>query len=98
MPAAFSWFLATRYLVTRRVNALGVGGVAVAVWALIVVIAVFSGFIGEIRDSIRTSSPELLLTNLAPDRDHSYEALREVIEADQDVLATAPRLSHYGIY
>ncbi len=98
MPAAFSWFLAARYLVTRRVNALGVGGVAVAVWALIVVIAVFSGFIGEIRDSIRTSSPELLLTNLAPDRDHSYEKLREIIEADQDVQATAPRLNHYGIY
>ena len=98
MPAAFSWFLAARYLVTRRVNALGVGGVAVAVWALIVVIAVFSGFIGEIRDSIRTSSPELMLTNLDPDRHHSYQELREIIEADRDVVATAPRLTHYGIY
>ena len=98
MPAAFSWFLAFRYLVTRWVNMLGIGGVALAVWALIVVIAVFSGFIGEIREHIRISSPELLLTNLDPDRDHSYDRLRAVIEADDDVEATAPRLDHYGIY
>ena len=83
---------------TRWVNLLGIGGVALAVWALIVVIAVFSGFIGEIREHIRVSSPELLLTNLDPDRDHSYDDLRAVIEADDDVAATAPRLTHYGIY
>ena len=41
MIPAYSGFLALRYLRTRWVNILGTLGVAVAVWALIVVIAVF---------------------------------------------------------
>ena len=95
MPDSYSWFLAFRYLVTRWVNILGVLGVALAVWALIVVIAVFSGFIDEIRSHIRGASADLALTGIAAPA--SYEALAEIIEADPDVIATAPRLQHYGV-
>lgn len=94
-PPAHSWFLALRYLTTRWVSLLCVAGVAVAVWALIVVIAVFSGFIGEIRGHVRAATADLVLT--AVRRDSSYAALRAVLEADPDVVATAPRLRHYGI-
>lgn len=95
MPPVYAWFLALRYLAARRVNLVGMLGVAVAVWALIVVISVFSGFLGEITDNVRASSAELLLTGVR--ERSSYEAVREVLERDPDVASTAPRLRHYAI-
>ncbi|HLU39107.1 MAG TPA: hypothetical protein VK081_06955, partial [Planctomycetota bacterium] len=101
MPV-YSWLLAWRYLVTRRVTLLGVIGVAVAVWAMIVVIAVFSGFIGEIRGAARLASPDLLLTGVRADCD--FAAVAPVLRADPDVVAIAPRVQHevilaaYGLH
>ncbi len=95
MAPAYSWFLALRYLFARRVNVLGIAGVAIAVWALIVVIAVFSGFIAEIRGHIRGATADLVLSGV--DERCSYEAVRGVLERDPDVVATAPRLQHYAI-
>ncbi|MGA0059580.1 MAG: ABC transporter permease [Planctomycetota bacterium] len=96
MIPAYSGFLALRYLRTRWVNILGTLGVAVAVWALIVVIAVFSGFISEIRQSIRIATPDLLATGF--DAEASFEELDALIRADEDVVGTAPRLRHHGMY
>ncbi|GAB4156791.1 MAG: hypothetical protein Fur0037_25000 [Planctomycetota bacterium] len=96
MPRAFAWFLALRYLASRPVTWIGVVGTAIAVWALIVVIAVFSGFIGAIRDDVRHSAPDLLLTDLPLQQ--SYSVLRTRLVEDQDVLAVAPRLRHYGTF
>ena len=95
MAPAYSWFLALRYLLARWVNVLGMAGVAVAVWALIVVIAVFSGFIHEIRGHIRGATADLVLTGV--DHETSYEDVREILENDPDVLSTAPRLQHFAI-
>lgn len=92
MAPAFSWFLAWRYLVTRYVNLLGMIGVAVAVWALIVVIAVFSGFIGDIRAGARLASPDLLLDDVAEGCD--FAALAPLLTQDPDVAAIAPRVQH----
>lgn len=95
MTKAFAWFLAVRYLLSRWVNVLGTVGIAVAVWALIVVIAVFSGFIAEIRDHIRGATADLVLTDLAEGA--SFSAIRPVLEGDDEVAATAPRLLHYAL-
>lgn len=95
MPPAYAWFLAWRYLWSRRITLLGTIGVALAVWALIVVIAVFSGFIGEIRAGARRASPDLLLTDVKPDCD--FAAVRPILLADQDVLEVAPRVQHDAI-
>lgn len=96
MVASYSWFLALRYLLSRWINLIGMVGVAVAVWALIVVISVFSGFIGEIRAGIREATPTLLLAGLADGT--SFEAVDALLHADDDVVATAPRLRHYATY
>jgi lipoprotein-releasing system permease protein len=96
LTPAFSAFLALRYLVSRWVNLLGVVGVAVAVWALIVVIAVFSGFIGEIREHMRSASPSLLVGGLP--RDTSFSVLEPLLAADPDVVALAPRVRHYAMF
>ena len=93
---AFAWFLACRYLLTRGINAVALFGVAVAVWALIVVIAVFSGMIAQIHEHVRSASAELLLQDL--DQPCSYAQVRRVLEADPEVESTAPRLSQVGIY
>jgi lipoprotein-releasing system permease protein len=95
LAPAFSWFLAWRYLVSRRINLLGMFGVAVAVWALIVVIAVFSGFIGEIRAGARLASPDLLLDDVRAGCD--FATLAKVLEKDPDVAAIAPRVKHHVI-
>lgn len=95
MTAAFSPFLAWRYLWKRRINWLSIGGVMFAVWAMLVVDSVFTGFVSGIRSDVRTASPDLLVTDLPHDVD--YESLRTGIEANDGVLASAPRLRHYGL-
>lgn len=93
---AFSWLLAFRYLLSRWVNVLGMTGVAVAVWALIVVRAIFSGFLADIESDVRRNSSDLLVTSLPYDT--SYQRIAEVLRGDGDVLALAPRLRHYGVF
>ena len=66
-------------------------GIGLAVWAMIVVIAVFSGFIGETEEGVHDASPDLLLTGLPLDAD--YKLLAPLIATDPDVVATAPRLA-----
>lgn len=95
MPA-FSPFLALRYFFKRRINLLGVFGVSFAVWAMIVVNSVFTGFVAEIRSDVRNSAPDMLVTDLP--HDTSYETLRALIGADPGVLHTAPRLRHHGMF
>jgi lipoprotein-releasing system permease protein len=92
---AFSPFVAWRYLLTRRINLLAVGGVTFAVWAILLVDSVFTGFVSQIRSDVRNSACDLMVTELPADT--SYEALRAAIEQDGDVVATAPRLRHHGM-
>ncbi|NJS42045.1 hypothetical protein HC766_07325, partial [Candidatus Gracilibacteria bacterium] len=56
-----------RYLLTRRINWLATLGVTFAVWAMILVDSVFTGFVGEIRDDVARGSPAVMLTDLPLD-------------------------------
>lgn len=95
MIAAFGPFLALRYLLTRRINLLCIGGVMFAVWAMLLVDSVFTGFVSQIRTDVRNSTTDLMLTDLP--HDSVYEPLRAALERDDDVVATAPRLRHDGL-
>lgn len=97
MIAAFSPFLALRYLLTRRINLLGVLGVMFAVWAMLIVDAVFSGFVSQIHRDVRNSACDLMVTDLP--HDTAYAPLRFAIAAagGDDVIAQAPRLRHFGL-
>ena len=88
-------FLALRYLLTRPINLLGVGGVTIGVWALIVVVSIFSGFLRVVGEHVRSASADISVLFL-PD-DANYAQLREEIEADPNVAATAPRIVHFGL-
>jgi lipoprotein-releasing system permease protein len=93
--AAFTPFLSLRYLLTRRINLLGIGGVMFAVWAMIVVDSVFTGFVSEIRRDVRNSTTDLLVSDLPHDTE--YAALAAVLAQEPEVVATAPRLRHHGM-
>jgi len=92
---AFTWVLALRYLRARWINVLAMLGVTFAVFAVITVRGVFSGFIDDIRAEVRRTAPDLLLTGLP--RDSSFAALQQAL-VDDDVVALAPRLRHYGVF
>lgn len=97
MIAAFSPFLALRYLLTRRINLLSVLGVMFAVWAILLVDSVFAGFVSTIRTDVQNSAPELLVTDLP--HDTGYAKLRDALQAERELCAaTAPRLRHHGMY
>ena len=95
MIAAFSPFLALRYLWRRPIMLLGILGVTFAVWALLVVDGVFTGFVTGIRTDVRRSTADVLVTDLP--HDTGYGPLRDVIEVDPAVRLTAPRLRHHGL-
>jgi lipoprotein-releasing system permease protein len=87
----YRWFLAQRYLLSRPINLLGTAGVVVSVWALIVVVSIFSGFLVEVRNHVRAASSDL--TVLGCERLEQVEwALR-----DENVAAYAPRVVSYGL-
>ena len=88
MTPAFSPFLALRYLVTRRINALCVLGVAFAVWAMLIVDGVFTGFVTNIHTDVKRSSPALLLTDLP--HNTSYAQLREQLEEESNLESEQP--------
>jgi ABC-type lipoprotein release transport system permease subunit len=96
VTAAFSTFLALRYLRSRWINVLGTIGVMLGVWALIVVIAVFSGFVADIRGQIRGATPDLLCSGLR--QGTSFAAVNSLLADDPDIVASAPRLRHSGMY
>jgi len=95
VPESYTWFLALRYLVTRAIHFVALLGTALAVWALIVVISVFSGMVKEIHDHVRASSAEILIQDIDPPV--SYEEIKKLVEADPSVASTAPRLSLVGV-
>lgn len=92
---AYCHFLALRFLLKRPINLLGMLGVAVGVWALILVVSIFSGFIREVRSHIRSATADISVLRLPWPCE--YGALRRTILADPNVAACAPRLVWYGL-
>jgi lipoprotein-releasing system permease protein len=90
-------FISWRYLVARRkeafislISVISVAGIAIGVMALIVVIAVMSGFDNDLRDKIvgnyahiTVASPEGISTS-------RYEGLRKLIVANPRVKSVSP--------
>lgn len=91
----YRYFLAIRWLLSRKINALGVVGIALGVWAPIVVVAIFQGYLVEVEKHVIGGSSDLTVTRIAETR--SYADLRKVVEADPNVESCAPRIVWYGM-
>ncbi len=91
----YRYFLAIRYVLSRRVNLLGMIGVSLGVWALIVVVAIFSGYLTEVKKRLIGATSDIGAT-LIPE-DTAYVDLAVEIEADPNVAACSPRIVWYGV-
>src|SRR5688500_18935936 len=101
----YKYYLGLKYLVSRKINLLGIIGVMVGVWALVLVISIFSGFIREVRSHIRGAASDIAYvanwgaewSTVPGAGPPSYEEIEKVILADPNVAACAPRLVSYGL-
>jgi lipoprotein-releasing system permease protein len=91
----YKYFLACKYLLSRWINLLCVFGVSVAVWALVLFGAVFSGFVRDARNLTRGPTPDLSVMVAQPSL--SFWEVDALISEDPDVAATAPRLAWFGM-
>jgi lipoprotein-releasing system permease protein len=88
-------FLAIRYLLTRPINLLGMAGITISVWALVVVVSLFSGFLAVVEEHVHAASSDLVVSDLPAWAD--WPRLRAALADDPQVRGAAPRLLHYGL-
>ena len=88
-------FLAIRYLLTRPINLLGMGGIMISVWALVVVVSLFSGFLSVIEDHVQSASSDVIVSDV-PEWTR-WPDLQAALADDPNVHAAAPRVLHYGM-
>ncbi len=93
---AFEWFIGTRYLRAKRkqtfisiITVISVGGVTVGVMALIVVIAVMTGFEADLREKILGVTSHVVLMRHG-EGITDYRALGEQVEEVDGVVAATP--------
>ncbi|MFA4888214.1 MAG: FtsX-like permease family protein [Candidatus Omnitrophota bacterium] len=90
-------FISWRYLLTKRkekfislISVISIAGVAIGVMALIVVIAVMTGFDRELRDKIVGNYSHITLSGYKPIENSVYPALLKEITSHSQVLAASP--------
>ncbi|MBK8976760.1 MAG: ABC transporter permease [Planctomycetes bacterium] len=87
--------LAIRYLLARPINLLGVAGIALGVWALIVVPSIFSGYLREVGRHLQSSTADLSIVSIPADV--PGDDIAAVLRADPDVRGLAPRIVRRGM-
>ncbi len=104
-PSRLEWRIARRYLRSRHSGrvlslstAIAVGGVAVGVAALIVVLGVMNGLRNYLRERFLVVNPHLrMLTFGAGLRIDNWRPALELIRRDPDVVAAAPEVISQSI-
>ncbi len=94
---AYELFVSLRHLKAKRtqkfisVNTwISIGGVALGVMALIVVIAVMSGFTKDLRDKILGTNSHMVVTDVQRPGMKNYGVIVEQVEAFPGVVTAAP--------
>jgi len=93
----FEWALSLRYLKAKRqqlfislITWISIGGVAVGVMALIVVLAVMSGFEDHLKQKIVGTNAHVVVTQLGSHRLEQYEQVLERVRQAPHVVAVTP--------
>lgn len=92
------WRIARRYLASRRgrgflslITLIAIGGVAVGVMALIVVISVMSGLQTDLREKILGANAHgIVLQRTETGRMDAWRSVLQMVREDEDVVAAAP--------
>ena len=94
---SFEFFVSLRYLKAKRTQKfislntwISVGGVALGVMALIVVIAVMTGFGKDLRDKILGTNSHIVVTNVTRSGMDDYESVLKKVMQAEGVKAAAP--------
>ena len=103
MRKSVEWFIAIRYLFAQRrqvfisaITAICVGGIAVGVWLIIVVLSVMNGFEQTWRNEILGNRAHFTVhSSFGPFVDH--EELVEIVESISGVEAASPYLDAEGM-
>ena len=92
----YEWFISLRYLKTKKrqgfislISIISVAGVTVGVMALIVVLAVMTGFTDSLRDKILGINSHIVVQKLGG-RIDGYQKLSEILLKEDGVLAATP--------
>ena len=100
----FELLIALRYLRSRRrrtfisfISAMSMGGVAVGVATLIVVLAVMDGFLQEIEDKLIGIGAHIAVYSFGGGGIEDYPGLMAEIEKDPHVVSSAPLLMAEGM-
>ncbi len=93
----FELFVARRYLTARRkqafisvITSISVIGVAIGVAALVIAIALITGFQGDVQDKILGATSHIMVSDLGGEGLADYEGLAEKIRAIPGVEAVTP--------
>ncbi len=93
----YEWFIGLRYLKAKRkqtfisiITLISIAGVMVGVMALIVVLAVMSGFEKTLKEKILGTQAHLHLLKAIPEGLDQYEEVTKRIEEVKGVVAAAP--------
>ena len=94
---SYELFISLRHLRARRqqkfislITWISVGGVAVGVMALIIVIAVMSGFGKDLRDKILGANSHIVVTNFTGGGISAYESVVKKVLSAEGVAAASP--------
>ncbi len=95
---ALSWFVARRYLASRKkgrflsfITWIALGGITVGVTALIVVLGVMNGMQEELRGKILGSTPHIMVLETGPAlRMNDWRRVADSVRAFAEVQAVAP--------
>ncbi len=91
----YRYYLALRYLLSRPINLLGMIGVTLGVWALIMVVSIFSGFLKVFRSHVQSATSDVSV--LGVPLSTGYDVFARVVETDPNVKASAPRMVWYAL-
>ena len=93
----FELFVARRYLTARRkqafisvITTISVVGIAIGVAALVIAIALITGFQGDVQDKILGATSHIMVSDLGGQGLADYEALAERIRALPGVESASP--------
>jgi len=93
----YEWALSLRYLKAKRqqifislITWISVGGVAVGVMALIVVLAVMSGFEEHLKNKILGTNAHVVVLQLGSQRLERYEQVLTQVRRANHVVAVTP--------
>ena len=94
---SFELFISLRHLKAKRAQKfislntwISIGGVALGVMALIVVIAVMSGFGKDLRDKILGTNSHIVVTNITRSGMGNFESVLKQVMQSEGIKAAAP--------